>query len=164
MTIHAGKRKKRNGHLLRRWRSRLLHDDVLLFASTKDQLQKILCYFKHQKRNRDWQHQSEKLSKEESTKYLGQIVTFQQQDMTEIKNRIRAAWANFYKYNKSWPRNRAFFDIGFAYSTWWSPQRWTTPQEHGHSQKNTKQWFNRRSAKCPPHHTNGKSIQEKDTG
>ena len=33
----------------------------------------------------------------ESTKYLGQTNTFQQQKTTEIKNRIRAAWATFWK-------------------------------------------------------------------
>ena len=40
----------------------------------------------------------EMLTKEESTKYLGQMVTFQEQETTEIKNRrIMAAWATFYK-------------------------------------------------------------------
>ena len=34
------------------------------------------------------------LPKAESTKYLAQMVTFQQQETTEIKNRIRAAWAS----------------------------------------------------------------------
>ena len=42
----------------------------------------------------------ERLTKEESTKYLGQMVTFQQQETNEIKNRIRAAWKTFYKTNK----------------------------------------------------------------
>ena len=37
------------------------------------------------------------LAREESTKYLGQIITFQQQETTEIRNRIRAAWATFHK-------------------------------------------------------------------
>ena len=38
------------------------------------------------------------LTREESTKYLGQMVAFQQQETTSIKNRIRAARATFYKY------------------------------------------------------------------
>ena len=40
------------------------------------------------------------LTKEESTKYLGQMVTNQQQETIQIKNRIRAAWAAFYKYKQ----------------------------------------------------------------
>ena len=39
----------------------------------------------------------EMFTREESTTYLGQTNTFQQQKTTEIKNRIRAAWATFYK-------------------------------------------------------------------
>ena len=39
-------------------------------------------------------------AREASAKDLGQMVTFQQQEMTEIKNRIRAAWATFYKYKQ----------------------------------------------------------------
>ena len=33
------------------------------------------------------------LTRRDSTKYLGQMITFQQQETTEIRNRIRAAWA-----------------------------------------------------------------------
>ena len=40
------------------------------------------------------------LSRGESTKYLGQMITFQQQETTEIRNRIRAAWATFHKYRQ----------------------------------------------------------------
>ena len=38
------------------------------------------------------------LTRNESTKYLGQMITFLHQETTEIKNRIRAAWATFNKY------------------------------------------------------------------
>ena len=34
-------------------------------------------------------------------RYLGQMITFLQQEMTEIRNRIRAAWATFHKYRQS---------------------------------------------------------------
>ena len=34
----------------------------------------------------------------ERAKYLGQTITFQQQETAEIKNRIRVAWASFYRY------------------------------------------------------------------
>ena len=40
------------------------------------------------------------LTRSESVRYLGQQVTFQQQEMTEIKNRIRTAWATFHKYRQ----------------------------------------------------------------
>ena len=33
-------------------------------------------------------------------RYLGQTITFLQQETTEIKNRIRAAWATFDKYRQ----------------------------------------------------------------
>ena len=40
------------------------------------------------------------LTRIESTKYLGQMITFQQQETTEIRNRIWAAWATFHKYRQ----------------------------------------------------------------
>ena len=39
-------------------------------------------------------------TREEITKYLGEMITFQQQVTTEIRNRIRAAWATFHKYRQ----------------------------------------------------------------
>ena len=93
-------------------------DDVLLVASSKEQLQKMLCEFKkstekvrhrkHPGKTKILSNQSsntrkeievgkikvEILTREESTNYLGQM-TFQQQETTEIRNRIRAPWATF---------------------------------------------------------------------
>ena len=90
-------------------------DDVLLFASSKEHLQKMLCKLKrsrekvglriHPGKTKLLSNQSlnirkeieiddikvEILTREESTKYLGQLITFQQQETTEIRNRIRAA-------------------------------------------------------------------------
>ena len=40
------------------------------------------------------------LTRSESTKYLGQMITFTHQETTEIKNRIRTAWATFNKYKQ----------------------------------------------------------------
>ena len=99
-------------------------DDVLLFATSKEQLQK--CYAissEVQKKERLRiqpgntkipSNQSSNIRKEigiddikveistreESTEYLGQMTTFQQQETTEIRNRIRAAWATFHKYRQ----------------------------------------------------------------
>ena len=99
-------------------------DDVLLFASSKEQLQKMLCEFKrstekvglriHPGKTKILSNQSldirkeieiddikvVMLTREESTKYLGQMITFQQQETTEVRNRIRAAWAKFHKYRQ----------------------------------------------------------------
>ena len=98
-------------------------DDVLLFASSKEQLQRMLCEFKrstekvglriHPGKTKILSNQSSDTKKEwksmtkieiltrgESVRYLGQMITFQQQDTTEIKNRIRAAWATFRKYRQ----------------------------------------------------------------
>ena len=40
------------------------------------------------------------LTRSESVRYLGQQTTSQQQETTEIKNRIRTAWATFHKYRQ----------------------------------------------------------------
>ena len=40
------------------------------------------------------------LTRSESVRYLGQLITFQHQETTEIKNRIRTAWATFHKYRQ----------------------------------------------------------------
>ena len=43
---------------------------------------------------------SEVLSKGESARYLGQKITFEEQETEEIKNRLKAAWAAFHKYRQ----------------------------------------------------------------
>ena len=95
-------------------------DDLLLFSASLEQLRGILCDFKKstegltstQKRrefsatrNRDRRKKVsidnikvEVLPVKECAKYLGQTVTFEQQETTEIKSRIRAAWAPFHKW------------------------------------------------------------------
>ena len=40
------------------------------------------------------------LARSESVRYFGQLITFQHQETTEIKNRIRTAWATFHKYKQ----------------------------------------------------------------
>ena len=97
-------------------------DDVLLFSASLVQLQKMMCDFKqstervglkirpdktkilsNQSSNRRQEVEIyninvDMLSACESAKYLGQTITFQQQETAEIKNRIRAAWASFCRY------------------------------------------------------------------
>ena len=97
-------------------------DDVLLFSTSLKQLRKMMCDLKqsaervglkiHPDKRNILSKQSSNKSKEvditnskveilpacESAKCQGQTITFQQQETAEIKNRIRAAWASFYKY------------------------------------------------------------------
>ena len=40
------------------------------------------------------------LTRNESVKYLGQRISFYQQETIEIKSRFRAAWATFHKYRQ----------------------------------------------------------------
>ena len=102
-------------------------DDVLLFATSKEQLQKMMYEFKestekvgvrtHPGKTKVLSNQSslcsdsekemqiddikiEIMTRSESVRYLGQQLTFQQQETTEIKNRIRTAWATFHKYRE----------------------------------------------------------------
>ena len=99
-------------------------DDVLLFASSKGQLQNMLCEFKkstekvglriHPEKTKILSNQSSDTRKEidvdnirgeiltrgESARFLDQMITFLQQETTEIRSRIRAAWATFHKYRQ----------------------------------------------------------------
>ena len=104
-----------------------LADDVMLFATSKEQIRKTLCDFKkatekvglriHPDKTKILSNQSnmnsdtkrfikigemsiEILAKNESVKYLGQRISFHQQETLEIKSRIRAAWATFHKYRQ----------------------------------------------------------------
>ena len=99
-----------------------LADDLLLFATSKEQFQKMLCEFKKSPEKwdsgpprKDDSSQQPKLGHKkklksltlveilvigESVRYLGQQITFQHQETTEIRNRIRAAWATFHKYRQ----------------------------------------------------------------
>ena len=54
----------------------------------------------HKKRKWKSMTKIEMLTRGESVRYLGQMITFQQQETTEIRNRIRAACATFHKYRR----------------------------------------------------------------
>ena len=100
-------------------------DDVVLFATSKEQIRKMLCEFKKvtekvglrilPDKTKILSNQStitsdtkkhlevddmniEILTRNESVKYLGQKISFYQQETIEIKRRMRAAWATFHKY------------------------------------------------------------------
>ena len=98
-------------------------DDVMLFATSKEQIRKMMCDFKkatekvglriHPDKTKILSNQStinsdtkkhievgdiEILTINESVKYLGQRISYYQQETTEIKSRIGAAWTTFLKY------------------------------------------------------------------
>ena len=102
-------------------------DDVMLFATSKEEIWKMLCGFKnatekvglriHPDKTKILSNQStlnsdtkkqlevddmkiEKMTRKESVKYLGQKISLYQQETTEIKSRIRAVWATFHKYRQ----------------------------------------------------------------
>ena len=100
-------------------------DDILVFTTSNNQLQKMLYEFKESiekvglwihpgktkvlsnqsslcsEKKKEMQNDDIKigiLTRSESVRHLGQLITFQQQETTDIKNRIRAAWATFHKF------------------------------------------------------------------
>ena len=82
-------------------------DDVMLFATSKEQIRKMMCEFKKATEKVGLRIHPEVddmsieiLTRNESVEYLGQRISFYQQETTEIKSRIRAAWATFHKYRQ----------------------------------------------------------------
>ena len=134
-------------------------DDVLLFASSKEQLQRMLCEFKrstqkvgpriHPKRRKfsaikaaltQTQKKEMEVWQEEKA-WVGQMIMFQQQETTEIKNRNRAAWATFRKYrqeltskNYMLKHRLQLFDAAITPTICYPSGTWA--------------WYNRRNAKC----------------
>ena len=77
------------------------------------------------------------LSACESAKYLGQIITFQQQETAEISNRIRAARASFYRYkqeltSKSYflQHKRLLFNAVITPTLSYASGTWTLSRKH----------------------------------
>ena len=116
-------------------------DDVMLFATSKRQIQAMMCEFKeatkkvgltiHPNKTKILSSESsmnpdtkrymkigdldiEILAKRESVKYLGQRISFHQQETIEIKSRIRAAWATFHKYRQETDIKKILVEISFA--------------------------------------------------
>ena len=97
-------------------------DDVLLFSTSLNKLRDMLCEFKisteavglgnHPGKTKILSNQDktkvkeitvdnikiEILEKTASARYLGQKITFEDQETQETKNRLKAAWAAFHKY------------------------------------------------------------------
>ena len=163
-------------------------DHVLLFATSLEQLQKMMCEFKqstekvgrkiHPGKTKILSNQSsnkrrevpidnikvEILTKEESSKYLRQTITFQQQETVEIKYRIRAARASFYKYMQELTSKSCFlqhrlrlFNLVITPTMNDASGTWTLSKEHEKNDTiDTAQ-------NAPPHSPNKKKIPKEDT-
>ena len=78
-----------------------------------------------------------KSSTVESVKYLGQRISFHQQETLEIKSRIRAAWATFHKYrqeltskNYMLKHRLRLFDATVSPTLCYAAGTWTPNREH----------------------------------
>ena len=77
------------------------------------------------------------LTRNESVKYLGQKISFYQQETTEIKSRIRAAWATFHKYrqeltskNYMLKHRLRLFDATVSPTVCYAAGTWALNKEH----------------------------------
>ena len=139
-------------------------DDVLLFATSKDQLQKCCTFSRkvlkkvglriHPGKTKVLSNQSslcsetkkemeiddikiEILTRSESVRYLCQLITFQQQETTDIKNRIRTAWDTFHKYRQGLTSKNyllkhrlRLFDAAITPTICYASGTWTPNKEH----------------------------------
>ena len=139
-------------------------DDVMLFATSKEQIRKMVCDFKkatekvglrihpdktkilsnpstinsNTKRHIEVGEMSiEILTRNESVKYLGQIISFHQQETLETKSRIRAAWATFHKYrqeltakNYMLKHRLRLFDATVCPTICYAAGTWTPNKDH----------------------------------
>ena len=143
-----------------------IFDDVMLFATSKEQLRNMMYQFKkatekvglkiHPDKTKILSNQSnmnsntkryikvgemniEILTKNESVKYLGRRISFHQQETIEIKNRIRAAWATFHKNRQELTSKNSCSNTVYDFSTPQFLRLSVTPRERGLRTKNTKE-------------------------
>ena len=76
------------------------------------------------------------LAKSESMKYLGQRISFHQQETLEIKSRIRAPWATFHKYRQEFTSKKymlklrlRLFDATVSPTLCYAAGTWTPSRE-----------------------------------
>ena len=77
------------------------------------------------------------LAKSESVKYLGQRISFHQQETLEIKSRIRAAWTTFRKYRQELISQKyllklrlRLFDATVSPTLCYASGTWSLSREH----------------------------------
>ena len=139
-------------------------DDVMLFATSKGQIQNMMCEPKdatekvglriHPDKTKILSNESsmnsdtkrffkigdmsiEILAKNESVKYLGQRISFHQQETLEIKSRIRASWTTFHKYRQELTSKKymlklrlRLFDATVSPTLCYAAGKWTPSKEH----------------------------------
>ena len=79
----------------------------------------------------------EVLAKGDSARYLGQKITFEEQENEEIRNRLKAAWAAFHKYRQE-PSSRDYrlchrlrlFGMVITPTLTYAGGTWTLSQKH----------------------------------
>ena len=110
------------------------------FSATKDQTEEVTID----------NIKVEVLPVKERAKYLGQAITFEQQETAEIKNRIRAAWASFHQVQTGVNIEdiSATTQASLVQHGHQSLLHWHVPLEHGPSRMNTQNWSDRHNARC----------------
>ena len=146
-------------------------DDVMLFATSKGQIRNMMCEFKdatekvglriHPDKTKILSNESsmnsdtkryikigdmsiEILAKNESVKYLGQRISFHQQETLEIKSRIRAAWTTFHEYRQELTSKKymlklrlRLFDATVSPTFFYAAGTWTPSREHERMNQST---------------------------
>ena len=81
--------------------------------------------------------QIEILAKGDSARYLGQKITFEDQETAEIKNRLKAAWAAFHKYRQELTskcyrlcHRQRLFNMVVTPTLTFASGTWTLTQKH----------------------------------
>ena len=136
-------------------------DDVLLFSTSLKKLRDMLCDFKtsteevglgiHPDKTKILSNQDkvkekeitvdniqiEILKKSDSARYLGQKITFEDQETEEIKNRLKAAWAAFHKYRQELTskdyrlcHRLRLFNVVITPTMTYASGTWTLTQKH----------------------------------
>ena len=133
-------------------------DDVLLFSTSLKKSREMLCEFKtsteavglgiHPDKTKKLSDQEkeeitvgniniEVLSKGDSARYLGQKITFEEQETEEIKNRLKAAWAAFHKYRQELTskdyrlcHRLRLFNMVITPTLTYASRTWTLSQKH----------------------------------
>ena len=136
-------------------------DDVLLFSTSLEKLREMLCEFKtsteavglgiHPDKTKILSNQDkekakeitvdnikiEVLSKGDRTRYFGQKITFEEQETEEIKNWLKAAWAEFRKYRQELSskdyrlcQGLRLFSMVITPTLTYASETWTFSQKH----------------------------------
>ena len=118
-----------------------------------------------------------KYSPKKAPNILDKMVTFQQQETIEIKNRIRAAWAAFYKDKQELTSKSYFlrhrlrlFDMVITSTMNHASGTWTLSKEHERENQSTQRKMlrlviqTRRKYKKKTHDKNGEKAQGREKG